>query len=427
MGLKSVAAKIDHHIQVQGNRAQAYGAYFGIPGAVMGAAVLALAFAASHLKILKNLGWGWAEYVFAALGLVVALALLSVPIFLAMGFWRRSRHPPSPTMTFSNTATLPAPLPATSMTPASRVARKKTPQELAMDQWSKAASYELWQAACLWVGEVPAVNHLVPRSPSAEAALGRLIAAATGGILSFHNVEPSVGSVLLNMLPLASATSRAHRNDLVAYAQKEGDRPAFLNIPPSSSRSPVRPVKSDEDARKEVADLIDSPYIQARPGEKTARPQLDIGRVVVELRGPENHRKEVVVLAQIRNRTHSDLSACSVTVESVECDDQTIPIGRQVRVGPERAGTFPLTKEGFGDVAFLWRRVNTAPEMPFTLCLQQDYSLEESKNYLINLSLDAGTGVVTRAVMRADLGEYENLKVNLLDQASWRQPPKDTE
>jgi len=97
--------------------------------------------------------------------------------------------------------------------------------------WSKVSSFELHEAASLWVNESPQVNYLLMGSEGARACLARLKAAILDQVLI---PEPDAGS-LASLAQFArnrtiDGRARVRRENLRAYAEAEGERPLFLFV-----------------------------------------------------------------------------------------------------------------------------------------------------------------------------------------------------
>ncbi len=82
-----------------------------------------------------------------------------------------------------------------------------------LDQWRGHEVYSVWAAACLWVGEQPHPR-ISPKS-AAYPALQLLKGAIAAGTLPIVEGDGSM-------------KSRVRRADLVAFAERIGEQPAFL-------------------------------------------------------------------------------------------------------------------------------------------------------------------------------------------------------
>jgi hypothetical protein len=93
-----------------------------------------------------------------------------------------------------------------------------------MVQWSKATSYELGDAASLWVDQLPP-RALEQRSAEAEAVLGRLQGAIMDNSLE---AMPSPLGSFFGAKEQAGPKTRVTRQALIAFAKSQHDKPWFL-------------------------------------------------------------------------------------------------------------------------------------------------------------------------------------------------------
>lgn len=162
-------------------------------------------------------------------------------------------------------------------------------------------------------------------------------------------------------------------------------------------------------------------FLYARPEEQVAmRPHLKIAWVKSEVSGPADRRNGVTALAAIKNETNSAMESCSVVVESVIRGGLETKVEQATRHGRARSPTFQMAPGEVKTIALVYRKVNVAPEKPFSLALIEDVVLEDNSTYEINVRLESNTGVLTRAVVDVVLGEYEDLAISLVGQSSSR-------
>lgn len=120
----------------------------------------------------------------------------------------------------------------------------------------------------------------------------------------------------------------------------------------------------------------------------------------------------------IRNNTSSVISGLSVSVDSIINRGTTIKIG-QLLLGESGHDAFSIGPNSLVSLKFLRRRVNVAPEPPFFIPTKDWFLLSDGETYEINVCIDPGTGVVTRAVIQIDLHAYESFDMKIIGQAYW--------
>lgn len=183
-------------------------------------------------------------------GLILAVSLVAL---LLTPLPHRQRHPPEETLERPHNPVpesegqlsmvpRPEPTPAPSFIkppqpkPSPELARKlaeamvgarQTGRAQAVQQWARVGSFELWEAAALWSDELPPKVHLLPLSDSGAANLAMLKAAIVAGdLLPLPPQGPAALRIALG--GEADDRTRVKRDALVAYAEKIGERPAFL-------------------------------------------------------------------------------------------------------------------------------------------------------------------------------------------------------
>jgi hypothetical protein len=261
---------------------------------------------------------------------------------------------------------------------------------------------------------------------------GLLAAAILAGLMMFLFVVPlprRKGAVSLKDLarPATPETAEALRNHVIEAVRGRKADALVAAMSPKVATSDAPSVAPSVRAPAPVH------YLHARPGEKAARPQVKVLSAQIDAHHPPNKGRQIRGTVTIENDTMSMIAKCRVTVETIQCGGVEMPIFMPLVQGDK--GEFPITAGDKKSLIFMWREYRVAPEQPMklnagfpmnALSPAQHFQFDDNKVYLINICVDPGTGVVTRAVLGATIGEYEHLKVSLIDQASWRLSPTGT-
>jgi hypothetical protein len=99
-----------------------------------------------------------------------------------------------------------------------------------------------------------------------------------------------------------------------------------------------------------------------------------------------------------------------------------------LRIGERGSGKRSIGAQGTIDLIFLYRNYNVAPNQTARLTLAQDnalvpkeVTLEDNTSYQLELVLDCGLDIFTRAIVRFETGDYDRLHFDLEGQVATRQ------
>ena len=201
--------------------------------------------------------------------------------------------------------------------------------------------------------------------------------------------------------------------------------------PPSAPDPVVTQPKPSGDQTTEITGYV---FLEERSGETRARPQLMVTAARRELMTLRDGAKQVRAILVVANETASQLKKCTLRFDRVEVDNLDQPIDGYIYHGTERVREFGLPASGKCDLVVAYRNFNVAPEEPMRLNIKSgnvfatppDVCLKDNKTHYLKITVDSGAGVVTRAVVKLVVGEYEDLEVSLIGQAWWRQSQPNT-
>ena len=272
-----------------------------------------------------------------------------------------------------------------------------------------------------------------PRPPSARhhfdpVRTGLLVAAIFTGLLALLFVAPLPGRKSVSIADLSKQAVPADpKSASEAALRSEARRIATPNVAATLKAEQL------QNAQWQAAGETPLHHLQPGPGEKPARAHIRVADAVPDRHSPPGKPKQIRGLLTLENVTASPLSTCTVVVDSFHCEGVKRPVLMPVLVGGATA--FTLAAHSRRGMILVYRDYEVAPEQLMKLNARDstnalrrasDVFLDDNKTYLINLSIDAGAGVVTRAIIRAIVGEYEDLNFSLVDQSSWRLSPTGT-
>ncbi|MFN3512720.1 MAG: hypothetical protein ACK41C_06740 [Phenylobacterium sp.] len=183
-----------------------------------------------------RLSWPRTAALAAALLVVVLVALVLAPLP------RRTSKAATTAVANARSGTLPVlapppnPRPMTDPTPppppiktndVAKALGVSNQRALILKQWSRVGSFELFEAAALWVGESPPLQYVVPLTGAAQASFARLKGAILDGELI---AEPPQGIAAFSHLTgrQVDERTRVTRANLIEYAKAQGEKPPFL-------------------------------------------------------------------------------------------------------------------------------------------------------------------------------------------------------
>jgi hypothetical protein len=171
-------------------------------------------------------------------------------------------------------------------------------------------------------------------------------------------------------------------------------------------------------------------FLKAGPAWREARPHVQVVLATADTHQRPGRGGQIRALIKLSNCTATDLSTCSIYFHSVRTNGRIQRIERYVLKGPERKAHFPIKGNSTASFVLAFRNYNVAPDEPFqinasnpdlsALSTPDHFTLADNGTHHLNLVIESGQGVVTRAVIELEVGEYEELKVGLLGQSSWR-------
>lgn len=208
-------------------------------------------------------------------------------------------------------------------------------------------------------------------------------------------------------------------------------QPTAKAVEPAKDVAPKVPPALPARTKAETL-LSGDQYRQGRLGEKEARPHVSLLLTRDSGVGSSPGSLRVRTLLTLTNQTASALPDCKVIVESVTRSGATEGVG--IPLGTADGGKFAIAPQGKKALTLFYRIYRVAPDEPFKINLVSRPmskphidELNDNTSYVFNILADSNTGVVTRATIQIDVGEYENYEVSILGQSSWRQLPTGAE
>lgn len=172
-------------------------------------------------------------------------------------------------------------------------------------------------------------------------------------------------------------------------------------------------------------------FLEAEPGWSEARkPHVEIKDVHRDIVSTRNG-KQVLAEVELINLTVSELPDCSVIIHSITTEGLVRSTKAYVLRGREPRDRWTISAQGTLAAIFAYRNYEVAPDhaitinaaMPRANALSSEpaaITVSDNKTHYLNVIVDSGAGVVTKAVVELVVGEYEELSIKLLGQASWR-------
>lgn len=205
--------------------------------------------------------------------------------------------------------------------------------------------------------------------------------------------------------------------------------PEILPEQPPSPPKPGPPVEATSPAVAFDPPL--RPVTKAKQeGERGPQPHIKVLDAQPDTRNLPDGAGQVVGFVLLKNATASHLESCSVVVEWFKANGAHTNLYLPVLVGRENKALFSLAPGAQRQVNIMYRNYRVAPDQPMRLTAQnpmqnalmpqKTVELEDDTAYLVGLLIESGTGVATRAVVGAKIGQYEELTFTLVNQSAQR-------
>jgi len=208
--------------------------------------------------------------------------------------------------------------------------------------------------------------------------------------------------------------------------EADANTPAPISLAPKPDTSEQHVLEALQPITK-VEGAEAHPFLQAVGSERSARPHLRLVRAARDLHMPAG-RKQVRSAIAIESTVANPLQGCRVIVEAVTCGDARTSLYNYVY--HRGKSDFDLPPRGNATLILSYRNFEVAPEERTKLnAISQNaltgrtFTFDDDATYEVHLVLDGGQGVVTRAVVVLEIGQYEELVVSLKGQSSWRREP----
>ncbi|MFN3858825.1 MAG: hypothetical protein ACK4RV_13865 [Caulobacter sp.] len=258
-------------------------------------------------------------------------------------------------------------------------------------EWGKVGSFELWQAAALWVDEPPLGAHLLHDSQRYMASYARLKAAILDDQL--ESVPPQGLEALrhLNGKDVTERT-RVNRDHLVAFAKKQGERPTFL-----FGKDQPQPTKKQPLKARALGVSLESPK-----GSFSA-----------------TNKRKTHSTCTLTIRSHADVPLQAVSVHLVELwdGDDLVDLSGPIRIGGA-SGAYSMTPRQERRFEFVTRDLRHAPvPFPFMLHMDsEDVPLAEGKRYRMRLEARSDFEHPTVVLLAVDTTDPEIASVKIEEQ-----------